>query len=100
MEQHSFTTGQHEFQLLTPTPYELAHVKLRALEVLNLLPKGLEFLLGKLEHMMARRATVITCMQDFGKLFQGKTELQSSLRKLDALNGRCREHPITAISPL
>jgi hypothetical protein len=50
--------------------------------------------------MMARCAAVITCTQDFGKLFQGKTELQSSLRKLDALNGRCREHPITAIGPL
>jgi hypothetical protein len=100
MEQHSFTTRRHEFQPLTPTAYELAHVILGALEVLNLLPKGLEFHLGKLEHMMARCAAVITCTQDFGKLFQGKTELQSSLRKLDALNGRCREHPITAIGPL
>jgi len=69
MQQHSLVTGLRAFQPFSPIAYELAHVILCALKVLNLLPEELEFLFGQLEHMMARRATVVTCTQDFGKLF-------------------------------
>ncbi len=100
MQQHSLTTGRNSFQFLPPVAYELAHVILCALEVPNLLPKRLEFFFGQPEHMMARRAIVVTCAQDLGKLFQGEPQLQGSLHKLDALDGGCGEHPIPALRPL
>jgi hypothetical protein len=53
-----------------------------------------------IEHMIARCATVITSTQDFGKLFQRKAELQSSLCKLNSLDGKCRENPVTAARAL
>ena len=100
MQQHSLTTGRRAFQLLPPIANELSHVVLCALEFLNLLPKGPEFFFGKVEHMMAGRATVIACTQDFGKLFQRKAKSQSSLHKLNSLDGRCWEDPVTATRAL
>ena len=100
MQQHSLTTGRRAFQLLPPIANELAHVILCALKFLNLLPNGPEFFFGKVEHMMARCATVVTSTQDFRKLFQRKAELQSSLCKLNSLDGRCREYPVTAARAL
>jgi hypothetical protein len=49
---------------------------------------------------MARCATVIMGPQDFGKLFQREAELQSSLCKLNPLDRRCWENPVTAIRAL
>ena len=66
------------------------------MEFLNLLPNGPESFFVKVEHMLARCATVITRTQAFGKLFQRKAQLQSSLCKLHSLDGRCRENPVTA----
>jgi hypothetical protein len=66
-------------------------------EFLNLLPNGPESFFVKVEQMPAKCATVITRTQDFGKLFQRKAQLQSSLCKLHSLDGRCRENPVTAI---
>ncbi len=50
--------------------------------------------------MLARCAAFITCTQDFGKLFQRKAELQSSLYKVNSFDGRCRENPVTATRTL
>src|SRR5271169_4330755 len=100
MQQHSLATGRRPSQLLPPIANELSHVVLCALEFLNLLSDGPEFFFGKVEHMMAGGATVIACKQDFGKLFQRKAELQSSLYKLNSLDGRRGENPVTATRAL
>ena len=100
MQQHGLAAGWRSFQLLPPIANELSHVNLRALELPYLLPKGEKFFLGEPQHALAGSAAVITRTKDFGKLLQRKTELQSPLRQLYALDGRCGEHPITATGTL
>jgi hypothetical protein len=100
MKQHGLAPRRSVLQGLPPVTHELPHVGLCSAELPDLLPKRSQLLFCKVEHAPAWDAAVVACSQDLRKFVKREPQLERPLGKLYALNGGCREYPITAVRPL